>query len=160
MKLFTRPMVAMLLTVIYTLIIMSPLAPLAMKSPRIAHAITGECAGDCDTCGCSAERRANHTCCCWQKKLKHGHDLARAQFPDCCKKKQRHRMTMLTCNCPCGSNDAPGLPGTENSELMPYRFNEGVIALDEDVLFSSHGDLFKDRHVDPPDPPPKLAILS
>ena len=160
MRPFTRPMVALLLIVIYTMIIMSPLAPVALKSPRVAHAVTGECAGNCDICGCSAERRANHTCCCWQKKLKHQHDLAQTKLSECCKKKKRQKMIMFTCNCPCGSSNAPVLPGTENSELLPYRFSEGAIALDEDALLPSYGNLLTDRYVIPPDPPPKLSILS
>jgi hypothetical protein len=98
--------VALLLTVIYLLINLSSLAPLALSSATVAHAATGECAVDCDICGCSAEGRANHTCCC-------------------CLKKKRHKMTMPTCNCPCGSNNHPGLPGAEKSEQLPYHFVEG-----------------------------------
>jgi len=150
--------VALMLAIIYSLIILSPLAPLALKSPRVAHAATGECSGNCDICGCSAERRANHTCCCWMKKMKHLH--IHDHVADCCKKKTRHRMTMISCNCPCGDNRMPGLPGAENTEQLPYRFTEGVIALREDALSISHLSRLTDRHDDPPDPPPKLAIIS
>ncbi|NVN93152.1 MAG: hypothetical protein HXX11_21500 [Desulfuromonadales bacterium] len=58
-----RSITAVLMTVIYVLITFSPLAPLAMFSKGVAHAVTGQCSGDCDICGCSAERRASHTCC-------------------------------------------------------------------------------------------------
>ena len=149
--------VALMLAMIYSLIIISPLAPLALKSPRVAHAVTGECSGNCDICGCSAERRANHTCCCFMKK-KHQHD--HESVPDCCKKKKRHKMTMLSCNCPCGDNKLPGLPGAEKTEILPYRFTEEIAALTEDILFSPHGKRLLDQQGDPPDPPPKLFILS
>jgi len=56
------------MTIIYLMVVMSPLAPLALASPRLAHAITGECSGDCDIDGCPLESRANHTCCCWKKR--------------------------------------------------------------------------------------------
>lgn len=61
---------AAVLTFIYVMILCTPLAPFAMHSKYIAHAVTGECSGDCDIDGCSLESRANHTCCCAQKKVK------------------------------------------------------------------------------------------
>jgi len=63
-----RRLQATVLTVIYMLIVLYPLAPLAMNSKVVAHAVTGECVGDCRICGCSPEARANHTCCCAKKK--------------------------------------------------------------------------------------------
>jgi len=157
MKRHSRHIVTMLLTVIYILINLSSLAPLALKSPRLAHALTGECSGNCDICGCSAERRANHTCCCFLKK-KHQHD--QENIPDCCKKTKRQKVTILTCNCPCGSNKHTGLPGGEKSEQLPYHFAEGLLVLDENALASFHRYRPTDRHGDPPDPPPKIATLS
>jgi hypothetical protein len=53
---------------IYLVIVLSPLAPFAMYSKVVAHAVTGECSGDCDICGCSLMDRANHSCCCAKKK--------------------------------------------------------------------------------------------
>jgi hypothetical protein len=157
LKLFSRPMTALILALIYSLITLSPLAPLALKSPRVAHAVTGECSGNCDICGCSAERRASRTCCCFlNKKLQHDHK----NVADCCKKKKRPKMTMLTCNCPCGDNKIPGMHGSERTEVMPYRFNDEIVPLDDNALFSSHGKRLTDRQGDPPDPPPKLASIS
>lgn len=89
---------ALLLTVLYAGIALSPLAPFALKSARIAHAVTGECSGNCDIDGCPLESRINRTCCCWQKKhaadnhvivAKNGCDDRVAQAPpepksDCC----------------------------------------------------------------------------
>ena len=69
-----RRMIAATLTVVYLVIALSPLAPFAMYSKVVAHAVTGECSGDCDICGCSKESRANHTCCCAKKKQMHAHD--------------------------------------------------------------------------------------
>lgn len=146
---------AVLLTAVYLLIVMSPLAPLALKSPRLAHAITGECSGDCDICGCSLERRANHTCCCWQKKLKQEQEHEEDTLPPCCKK--RHgKGPVLTCNCPCGSGKLLGLWGTGTSEQLPWQFSDGFFASYEDVRFFIHPSRPTERFGDPPDPPPKL----
>lgn len=80
-----RNLTSLLLTLIYLLIVVSPLAPLAMQSKPVAHAVTGECSGDCRIDGCSLERSATHTCCCWQKKQREAvesHDLSQSDLRD------------------------------------------------------------------------------
>ena len=74
MKKFHKNITSYVLISTYLLIVCTPLAPFAMKSKLIAHAVTGECTGDCRIDGCSTARSANHTCCCWQKKLRGGGD--------------------------------------------------------------------------------------
>lgn len=59
---------SLVLTILYVVIALAPLAPLALKSDRINHAVTGECSGNCEIDGCPLESRINCTCCCWQKK--------------------------------------------------------------------------------------------
>ena len=68
MKNSHRYITSLLMTSIYLLIVLIPLAPCALQSRYVAHALTGECSGDCKVDGCSLERSAAHTCCCWQKK--------------------------------------------------------------------------------------------
>ena len=68
MKKCNRYITSLLMTIIYMVIVFSPLAPLAMQAGHVAHAATGECSGDCTVDGCSLERSAAQTCCCWQKK--------------------------------------------------------------------------------------------
>jgi hypothetical protein len=63
-----RYITSLFMTALYLLIVFSPLAPFAMQSKLVAHAVTGECSGDCKIDGCSLERSAAHACCCWQKK--------------------------------------------------------------------------------------------
>lgn len=74
------------LTVIYLVIALSPLAPFAMYSKVVAHAVTGECSGDCDICGCSQESRANHTCCCAKKKQVQARDIQLRTCDQCSSK--------------------------------------------------------------------------
>lgn len=145
---------ALLLTGIYFMMTLSPLAPLALRSPELAHAITGECAGDCNICGCSAEQRANHTCCCAQKKKLESHQKSQ---PDCCKPKAAGGPTVLKCGCPCGSGKQLTL-GATTSELIPFFFAvpiaHGSPAHD---LPTRPRPLFS-RTLEPPEPPPRLFL--
>jgi len=104
MKRSSRKIIALVMTAVYLLIMLAPLAPAALHSKVIAHALTGECSGDCRTCGCAPERSATRACCCWQKKLatketaaatagsscNKTENLASAKTADCCKKLNRH----------------------------------------------------------------------
>jgi hypothetical protein len=170
MQCLRRSIIAPVLILIYSLIMLSPLAPLTMLSPTVAHAVTGECVGDCAICGCSAERKANHTCCCWQKKLKEQHahdhdgdcDHEDEKVPECCKKKHREHAgrPVLKCNCPCGSNKVIGLWNGEKFEQLPYRFVARLTVFHEDETYPSLKNRLTDRRGAPPDPPPKLSRLS
>ena len=80
-----RRFFAVILTTIYLAIALSPLSPLAMHSKTVAHAITGECVGDCRICGCSPEASANHTCCCAKKKQMQA-GVAKSSTGDCAPK--------------------------------------------------------------------------
>lgn len=118
MTIASRYITSLLMTAVYLLITLMPLAPLAMNSKWVAYAISGECSGDCAICGCSAERSAARTCCCWQKKLarqvadsfrkgsagKQQQTSAKAATPSCCTKQQAH----------CDKDDQPaGEAGAE-----------------------------------------------
>ncbi|MFZ4857663.1 MAG: hypothetical protein ACOYL3_14820 [Desulfuromonadaceae bacterium] len=74
-KCVNRRTIAAVLTVIYVLILFAPLVSFAVQSSVFAHAVHGECSGNCDADGCSLESRTNHSCCCAQKK-QHPADIA------------------------------------------------------------------------------------
>lgn len=162
MKKPARFSIALVLTIIYVAITVCPLAPLAFCSKIIAHAITGESSGDCNICGCSAERRANHTCCCWQKKLKQqcDHDEQSNQAADCCKKKQSHKTTAITSNCQCGSGKQLVFTGSVRYEVLPNNFAEEEFSPPDNSLPHNTPRRFTTRHIEPPDPPPKILIFS
>jgi hypothetical protein len=153
-----RVLTALFLTMIYLVIVMSPLAPVVLCSPHLAHAMTGECAGDYSVCECSPEQRANHTCCCQQKmKQKTQQEVSLA---DCCKMKQRSKVTVVRCGCPCGSGKTVALLNMPNSETLPFVFNTG---LKRQLSIAEHQRIFRSmptRPGDPPDPPPRLTVLS
>ncbi len=159
MKKHSCSLTALFLTAIYLVIVMSPLAPLALRSPTIAHAVTGECLGDCNICGCSAEQRASHTCCCWKKKLQNEHEDEQ-ELPDCCKKKQGGGKPVLSCGCPCGGSKLPALLSGEKYEQLPYRFSESIPAFHDGDLLSSYRKRLTVHQGDPPDPPPKIVCNS
>jgi hypothetical protein len=95
-----RTIISLCMAMLYLLIVLTPLAPMVMHSPRLAHAITGECSGDCAICDCSPERSAARTCCCWQNRgaanswqltaLRHDTaaepDRQPRKLPPCCQK--------------------------------------------------------------------------
>jgi hypothetical protein len=159
LKNFSRHIIAGIIAAIYIVTAISPLAPLALKSATVAHAVTGECTGDCNTCGCSPERMASHTCCCWQKKLKneHRHHKHEERKSTCCKKKMPDTKTILSCNCPCGRDKQPALWGEERLELLPYRFSGEISYPREGRLSRSIDPLLTTRYCEPPKPPPKLS---
>ncbi len=156
----SRSKMASLLLVVYLLITMSPLAPLLSTSPRLAHAMTGECVGDCDICGCSPERRASHTCCCWLNGLKHEDHREDADVPECCRKKDRDDTTKLSAHCPCGSSNPNYLWCDSDFDHIPYRFVVGVTAFHGDLPYAFLSAFPPRNHDGPPKPPPRLTILS
>lgn len=157
MKSVFRRIIILGLTLIYLMTSLGPVGPAAQQAMAFARAGVAECAGDCDICGCSPERRAIHTCCCWLKKNKA--QMERTGIPECCKKKKKHRMTMLTCGCPCGRKNSNDQEDNEITEHLPYLFCKGVTIIAEDVLYSTLKSLAADQLREPPDPPPKLSIL-
>jgi len=152
------------------LIVMSPLASLAMYSKTALHLVTGECSGDCDICGCSPESRANHTCCCAKKNQK------RAAKPDCCAKKtdkqnavepgvqqkpdSNRSETVFKCGCPCGTGKVLSLTGFGSNELLPVAAGVRIEPQAAETLFTSLSHRLASRHGDPPDPPPRLSHFS
>lgn len=78
-KLTFRRFSGFFLTAVYVMIALGPLAPVALHSRTVLHAVTGGCAGDCAVCGCSSEVRANGTCCCaLKRKVQQDHALNEA----------------------------------------------------------------------------------
>ena len=149
MKLFSRSHIALFLTVIYTLIMMSPTVQCAMRSASVAQALTGECTGYCGTCGCSPEQTASHTCCCWQNK----------QDADYRNKTKNNGAAVTTVSCPCGSGKLLVLWSSENDELLPYQF---IVAMPHPTETMPHHNIshhMTSSHDEPPDPPPKLSLL-
>jgi len=155
MRTVTRYIPAIVLFVVYVMIVASPLAPLALRSPVIAHALTGECVSDCSICGCSPERRANHTCCCSQKKKLQAPDDDMSK-PECCRKKHESKRAQLTVkSCPCGSGKILAFFGVEQSELIPSHFKMVLPTVSEASLYAHLTVCRADWPDEPPDPPPR-----
>jgi hypothetical protein len=146
--------------VIYLVIALSPLTSLAMHSKVVAHAITGECSGDCDICGCSPESRASNTCCCSKKREQQAHAHNDENTPDCCKKKPAEKKTIIACGCPCGEGKQTALSISETFEVLPYHFTESFIVPHTDTTFTDSPHRLTSRFGDPPDQPPKLTPIS
>lgn len=88
------------MTVVYLLIVFSPLAPLAMQPNLNVHANGGECSGDCRIDGCSPERSAAHTCCCWQSRKKTAENAFTGSAGGCCGTKPARAVSISDVHCP------------------------------------------------------------
>lgn len=159
MNLFSRRIIASGLFVMFLTITLSPLANLSMRFAAVAHAVSGQCTGDCDTCGCSLERRAAHTCCCWYNKLKQ-HASHKAGETDCCRKAKNSETEKLTSTCPCGSGKTLALCALQEFQIVPYHFTMEIPPPAEDSLSHDIPDRLVGRTGEPPVPPPKLSSLT
>jgi len=181
-----------MLTTVYMLVVMSPLAPLAMHSKVVAHAVTGECSGDCDICGCSIESRASKTCCCTKKRRQQLSIAETAAMPCspsqpasspapqnkfCCVKsaqqldndhdhfqkperEETKTVTVFKCGCPCGKGKLLALAGFGSNELLPINDLERIEIPHEETLYADLSHRLASRHGEPPDPPPRLPLIS
>ena len=167
MKRSFRRIIASVLTVIFIMILLSPLAPLAMWSPSVLAAkVTGECTGDCRTCGCSLERSSTRTCCCWQKKYMLQEEEKSQNSPICCKpqksmqKKDQKKMVSIKSHCPCERNKLNAIFGSVESPLCTCNTVVVDPVYTEQRMTIQLQQCMKERQADPPDPPPKLIIYS
>ena len=161
-KFTKRGISAITLMVIYLMVSLSPLTPLVMHSKTVAHALTGECTGDCSTCGCSMESMATRTCCCsikQQQELVHN-DLQDGTQDSCNKTPDREHVVIVSCGCGSGNGKHVALPISETSELLPSYFSAQFSIPSSDTRFPLLTRRVTSFQDEPPDPPPKISIYS
>jgi hypothetical protein len=113
------------------------------------------CQHDHRLCGCSPERSASRTCCCFQSKPKccQGKETPAAEA--LAKPDQRPGRPIL-CAIPCGSQ--PKLVLTSLQEIKFLQF--ASVPLTAQVSVTNYPALVPGtsprRFLDPPDPPPKI----
>ena len=181
MKKSQRHTISLILIAIYLLAVFSPIAPLVM------HSTAGECSGNCSADGCSLERRAAQTCCCWQKKQL-ASNLPQEKFnASCCATKQSQvappPIPKVSC-CPPGNSDtsrehiesastsstttiiSTGTCGNSrlldtaapgNTPHLPYFFVKAGPSPRQSTLTFTQPKRLASLHGKPPDPPPKLV---
>ena len=183
MKRSRQQSISFILTAIYLLLTLSPLAPIAIRSNSPLHVIRIECSGDCRTCGCSAERSASHTCCCWQKRLsaaKAPQASAAKAARACCSRNAhcddhdndapaltqqenspaRETLTVIINICPCGSGKDLACAAEESTEHIPCRYSAGIPVQRAIQFAFLQPERLASRNCEPPDPPPKIYMLS
>lgn len=176
MKKLGRHITSLLLTSIYVLVVLTPLAPLALQSRMIAHTVTGDCSGDCRIDGCSLERSAAHTCCCWQKKLSGQSEAHQQEGHDCCGTQASKsppssgsdsvagstackKRTVIS-STPCGSGKLFTLSSGEKSYHLPFSCSNNISAPEQNSLTFLSPNRLTSRHGEPPDPPPIIILRS
>lgn len=196
MKRSYQQSISFIMTAIYLLITLSPLASIGSRSNPFLNIIPRECSGDCRLCGCSVERSAAHACCCWQKKLAGAkalqQPLEQKSCPtassaadtktagNCCSKAAEHdghedqastltpaenstdrvAQTVSISTCPCGSGKDLTFFGNEKTQHIPFRFLAGIPLQLVTPLSSLQPERLTTRYGEPPDPPPKLSVIS
>jgi len=65
---------------------------------------------------------------------------------------------VFKCGCPCGKSKLPVVAGVGSFELLPYFYTEAIKSPADDLSMSSLTHFMASRHVEPPDPPPKITI--
>lgn len=185
-----------MMTALYLLISLSPLASISSLAKPFFQAAATECSGDCRLCGCSTERSASRTCCCWQKRVIEAKTRQQcttdkscptaAVFPaattsgECCSKPSplddhenearlsvrakftadRDKPTVSISICPCGSGKDQAFSGDERSQHIPCRFLSGVPAQPITQFVFLQPERLASHSDEPPDPPPRIHILS
>ncbi|GFO69269.1 hypothetical protein GMLC_28480 [Geomonas limicola] len=153
-KLSLRTVIALPMLLIYLCLSLSPLLSPTLRSKVVLHALTGECTGSCDTCGCSPESSARGTCCCAKKR-----QLAKLQLndniPECCKKAAPAAgPTIISCACPCGKTTSLLASAAKAGEVLPFYFRPSFILPPSDTKHLEVPRVPVSRLPEPPDPPP------
>lgn len=131
-----------------------PFAPYMGRKPA-----QPKCSGNHAQCGCSPERIASRTCCCFHRK------------PDCCGKEKGHDGAHVA-----GRAESPSLPSLSTApcggapKFITASLDKLKFVRPETFLSTPSGcsSLFTyflretapSRFMEPPDPPPKLTFLT
>jgi len=159
---------AVLQLAVLLLVQFSAVAPGLARSLHHAVAV-GHCCGDHVKCGCSPERIASRTCCCYQNKRMNAFS---SEKRSCCSMKScsmeghsdaaddldRSKPAVSSIPCGCDPNYSP--VSVENLKfLKPYLLHVASVPTFTGQYLSMRLS-FLSRYTDPPDPPPRLSIYS
>ena len=126
-----------------------------------SHSRGSVCFHDHRLCGCSPDRIANHTCCCFRSAKAarlvaasgehENHDFSCHHHGK--RATTRHFLTMM----PCGAA-SPLFESSVQDYLFVHYAGEMSLPVPSDIpIFEYPGDPLQ-GHFDPPDPPPKLLF--
>ena len=146
------------------------LLQLSMVLPSLARAFVvnhdaPRCRGDHRLCGCAPERVASRTCCCFKSRLvvdepettmAHEHH---AGHGDDAQRDDDGSIPYL-CAAPCGSSPEFISVSLENMKFIRPPLLLPVPSTASFSYLIAQPALPRDCAIDPPDPPPKISLLS
>lgn len=154
-RLSPRNLTALTMMVIYLCISLAPLLSPALRSKAVLHVLTGECTGECVSCGCSARSSSNGTCCCAKKRQQLAESRENEKLPECCKKAPPSTGTVtLSCGCPCGDSKSVLAFAGKSGEVLPFYFQASLRAPRTAARHLELPHSLTSRLREPPDPPP------
>jgi len=154
---------AMLLLAVLLLVQFSAVAPGLARAFHLQTAVC-HCCGNHAMCGCSAEKIASRTCCCYLNKRK----SVSSEKPSCCAQSdavENHaddldRSTPAYSSIPCGCDPHYSPVSVENLKfLKPYTLYAASVPVFTRRYLPLHLRCLT-RYTDPPDPPPRLSLFS
>jgi hypothetical protein len=126
---------------------------LNMVAPQVARLFPALLAGDQDECHCSLENRRNGTCCCKQaNKLK--------LKMHCCNASAKTGPASFR-TCPCNGSSHITFVSPENPVYLAFFVEPPSYGRHPGLgLDMREPNQPRDQIPDPPDPPPRLSLLS
>jgi len=127
-------------------------------APHVRRSHVHQCRGDHSQCGCSPERIAAHTCCCYQRKALYSDMRDHRNKSHCAKRGGNSSMAYIGI-APCGGNPKFITVSLDRLEFMR---SEAQTALPAGCSFGRPSFLretVNSRIMEPPDPPPPKALL-
>jgi hypothetical protein len=154
---------AILQIVVMLLLQFSTVAPVLARSlnhrPSVAY-----CSGDHVKCGCSPERVASRTCCCFQNLHT---KTVKPEKLSCCKmsaskkaeidNSDEDRSATAISSMPCGSDPRFDASAAENIKFLHAVFLSAVHYHSITLHYYPHHSSCLSRFLEPPDHPPKFT---
>lgn len=113
----------------------------------------------CPTASSAADTKTAGNCC--SKAARHDdHEDQASTLTQAENSTDRVAQTVSISTCPCGNGKDLTLFGSEKTQHIPFRFLAGIPVQLVTPLSSLQPERLASQYSEPPDPPPKLSVIS